>query len=330
MQILVGDVGGTKTELSLREGVEDGLLHETRRARFSSSQYQGLGAVIREFIKGSEVRLAASAFGVAGPVVNQVCKTTNLPWIVDATALSKELGAPVGLINDFHAVALGISSLGSTDLAVLQAGTVDPGGPIAIIGAGTGLGEAVVVPTSSGPLVIVSEGGHADFPARNSLELGLLSFLQKRFGRVSVERVVSGPGLAIIYQYLITEGGVSEHPATREALVKEDPGKVIGESALAGTDPGCARAVEVFMSAYGAEAGNLALKTLPSGGLYVAGGIAPVLLPKMRDGGFIRAFLDKGRMAAVLERIRVSVIMNKHVALLGAQNHALALAHATI
>jgi glucokinase len=325
MRILVGDIGGTKTELSLRESANSGPVHETRSARYRSSDYGDLASVVREFLGGDRQRLNAASFGLAGPIEGEVCKTTNIPWIVEGRALSKELAAPVGLLNDFQAVALGISQLGAEDVAVLQDVPADPRGPIAIIGAGTGLGEAILVPTENGPRVIVSEGGHADFAARDATEVALFTFLHQRFGHVSAERVVSGPGLASIYQFLVAQDLATEEPETRVAIADGDAGQVIGERALAGTDAACVRAVELFVSAYGAEAGNLALKTLPSGGLYVAGGIAPTLLPKFVDGRFMRAFLDKGRLSSALERIRVSVVLNKRVALLGAQYHALSL-----
>lgn len=326
MRILVGDIGGTKTELSLREQTGPSGLIEVRNARYQSADYRGLGSVVSEFL-GSRAQppLDAAVFGLAGPVEQQVCKTTNLPWVVDGAQLSKDLRAPVGLINDFHAIALGISALKPEELEVLQAGPVDERGPVAIIGAGTGLGEAILLPTDKGPYVVVSEGGHADFAPRDEVEIALFRFLQKRFGHVSVERVVSGPGLAAMYEFVIAHGLANEQANTREALRQSDRGQVIGERALAGTDAACARAVELFLSAYGAEAGNLALKTLPSGGLFLAGGIAPALMEKLRDGLFMRSFKDKGRLSGALERIRVSVVLNKKVGLLGAQGYALSL-----
>jgi glucokinase len=327
MRILVGDIGGMKTELSLREQTGQSGFSEVRNGRYRSADYPGLGSVVSEFWGGrAQPPLDAAVFGLAGPVdERQVCKTTNLPWVVDGAELSKELGAPVGLINDFHSVALGISALKSEQLEVLQEGPVNERGPVAIIGAGTGLGEAIVLPTDKGPHVIVSEGGHADFAPRDEVEVALFRFLQKRYGHVSVERVVSGPGLAAMYEFVIAHGLANEQASTREALAESDRGQVIGERALAGTDDACVRAVELFLSAFGAEAGNLALKTLPSGGLFLAGGIAPVLIEKLRDGLFMRSFRDKGRLSSTLERIRVSVVLNKKVGLLGAQGYALSL-----
>jgi glucokinase len=325
MRILVGDIGGTKTELSLRERLDNGSTREIRTARFQSAHFASLYGVLTEFVAGQPWRLDAACFGLAGPVDGQVCKTTNLPWVVDGKALSQELGAPAGLINDFHAVALGISELAPDEVEVLQDGTVDAQGPVAVIGAGTGLGEAIVLPTEKGARVIVSEGGHADFAPRDREQIALFSFLRERFAHVSVERVVSGPGLATLYEFVIAQGIVAEDPKTRAALSQSDPGQVIGERALAGADAACVRAVELFLSCYGAEAGNLALKTLPTGGLYLAGGIAIALLEMVRDGRFMRAFRDKGRLSDALARIRVSVVLNKKVALLGAQKHALSL-----
>jgi glucokinase len=271
-------------------------------------------------------QLRAAAFGVAGPVERGVCKTTNLPWVIDQGVLSEALGAPVGLINDFHAVALGVPALGPADSVVLQQGEVDPNGVVAVVGAGTGLGEALLVPTTLGPRVVASEGGHVDFAPRNAVEVDLLRFLWKRHRRVSVERVVSGPGLRAVYDFVVETGLVPASPHVTARLANEDPGMVIGEHGVHGTDPACSRAVDMFVSLYGSEAGNLALKVLPHGGLYVAGGIAPKLLDKIRYGSFMHAFLDKGRLSSALERVRVAVIVNAKVPLFGAHRLATELA----
>ena len=318
MLLLAGDVGGTKTLLALYEK-DDTSVREVRSARYESASFHGVGPMARLFL-GADVRVDRAAFGVAGPVVNDHCEATNLPWKIDARVLERDLGIPrVRLLNDFHAVALGIGALSAGDLEILQDGPVDPLGPVAIIGAGTGLGEAIVIPTRTGPRVLPSEGGHCDLAARNELEIELLRFLLRRHARVSYERIVSGPGLVTAYEFLTSSGHAPETPAIRDEMGQNDPGAVIGGHALAGDDEACVKAVELWLSLYGAEAGNLALKVLPTGGLYVAGGIAPKLIAKMHDGTFLRAFLAKGRMTPLLERTRVSVVTNTRVGLIGAR-----------
>lgn len=325
MRVLAGDVGGTKTLLALYEE-RDGRFTEIRRARFESAAYAGLGQIARAMLADESAPVERAAFGIAGPVVDDTSKTTNLPWHIDARALERELGIErVCLLNDFHAVALGVPSLRDEDLVVLQEGEVDPTGPMAIVGAGTGLGEAVVVPVDGALRVLPSEGGHSDFSPRDEDEIDLLRFLKERHGRVSVERVVSGQGIVSIYDFLVTTGRAQESTAIRRRMATTDPAAVIGAAAIADEDPACARAVRMFISAYGAEAGNLALKVLPTGGLYVAGGIAPKLMPLMRGSTFLDGFRAKGRMRRLLERMRVSVIVDSNVGLYGARNLALTL-----
>jgi glucokinase len=329
--LLAGDIGGTKTELSLfvHEGPQ--VYREVASTRYPSADYSGLGPIMRQFLQaavGTErvPGMRAAGFGVAGAVEHGVCKTTNLPWIIDAHRLSEGLGAPVGLVNDFHAVALGIGELAADEFVVLQDAVIDSARPSAILGAGTGLGEAILVPTASGPSVVASEGGHVDLAPRTPLEVKLLEFLWRRHHRVSVERAVSGKGLHALYDFVLDAKLAPESESVRKQLASEDAGKVIGEHGARGTDAACERALDMFVSLYGAEAGNLALKVLPLGGLYVAGGIAPKIIDKLRQGSFMRAFLDKGRLSTALERVRVSVVMNPHVGLLGARKHASKLA----
>jgi glucokinase len=330
--LLVGDIGGTKTALSLYAYEARGGFREVAFSRYVSGEYSGLAPLVRDFLRtargeeGPFADLRACVFGVAGPVESGICRTTNLPWVIDQTVLAEGLGAKVALINDFHAVALGIGELTAEDLVVLQEGDVDPEGPIAIVGAGTGLGEAIVLPTPTGPRVVASEGGHVDFAPRTPLEVDLLRFLWKRHRRVSVERVVSGPGLHALYDFVIDSGQAPESPELRAQLEGADAGRIIGEHGVHGTDAASLRAVDMFVSLYGSEAGNLALKVLPRGGLYVAGGIAPKLIDKIRDGSFMHAFLDKGRLSSALERLQVAVVMNPQVALLGARRLAAQLA----
>jgi glucokinase len=329
--LLAGDIGGTKTALSLYELAADGALEQVAAARFASAEYSGLLPIVRDFVRsfsGADTlpSLAVAGFGVAGPVVDGICHTTNLPWVIDQRHLSVQLGTPVGLVNDFYAVALGIGELRANELEVLQQGEVDPQGLVAIIGAGTGLGQAMLMPGVTGPIVMPSQGGHTDFAPRNELEIELLRFLWKRHPTVSNERVVSGMGIKTLYEFVTQTGVAPESPAVKAELEGADAGAVIGKHALAATDQACVRAIDMFISLYGAEAGNLALKTLPTGGLYVTGGIAPRLIDKLRHGSFMHAFLDKGIMTSVLEQVHVSVVMNSEVGLLGARRLAQQLA----
>lgn len=320
MLILAGDIGGTKTELALYEHGPGN--REIESARFSSRGYPTFDLVLQEFLRGRKVD--AAGFAVAGPVVHGVVKATNLPWHLETTALSAMLSAPVGLCNDFAATVRGVPELPESDLEVLAPGETDREGPFAVIGAGTGLGEGIGIPTPRGLMVLPSEGGHTDFPARDEVEIELLRFLQQRHHkRVSIERAVSGPGLVSIHAFVLAHGLAQGLPETARELQNGDPGEVIGRRGLAGLDPACTAALTLFTSLYGAEAGNLALKTLPTGGLYVAGGMAPKLIVAIRRGDFMRAFLDKGRMSPVLGRMRVSVVLNPRVALVGARAEAL-------
>ncbi len=324
--VLAGDVGGTKTVLALYAVNPDGTARELRAARFGSAEFPGLAEVCRTFLGEAQTRIDAAAFGVAGPVAKGKSNTTNLPWQLDERALSAHLEIQrVSLINDFQAISLGIPSVAPDDLDVLQDVDADDG-PIAVIGAGTGLGESVVVGRGASARVLASEGGHCTYAPRDETEIALQRFLSKRFpDHVSVERVVSGRGLVDVYEFVVESGLEKTEDATRELLERRDPGAVIGEAALLGSDRACVRAVALMVSAYGAEAGNLALKVLPTGGVFVAGGIAPKILPRISDGSFMSAFLAKGRMRPVLERIRVSVVLDEHVGLIGARNKALTL-----
>ncbi len=337
VRVLAGDIGGTKTFLSLFE-YQGGICEEVRRERFSSADHRDLESVLEQFIRHEGEPVDGAAFGVAGPVVDDHCSATNLPWHVHGATLAALLRVPRAvLVNDFVAVAHGIAALDSSEVETLQDGDGDRDGVMALLGAGTGLGEAVAIPgggVAGGLRVLASEGGHADFAPRNEVEMGLLRRMLQQVDRVSVERLVSGPGLVSIYEYVVMEGLEAEVESVRaqmapstpgeNALVGRDPAAVIGAHAMAGTDPACAMAVDLFVQLYGAEAGNLALKVIPTGGVYVAGGMAAKLLPALREGAFVEAFLNKGRMRPLLERIPVRVIKDPRVGLLGARSLALA------
>ncbi|HEX6901100.1 MAG TPA: glucokinase [Thermoanaerobaculia bacterium] len=327
--ILGGDVGGTKTNLGLF-AVEDGGLRLIRSAKYQSADFPGLSSVVQAFLAagspgGGEIRSAC--FGIPGPVIDNHASTPNLAWRVDGAQVAADIHVPVvSLINDLVATAEGIPLLEADEIAVLQTGTPDADGNRALIAAGTGLGMALLPRIDGGWRAAASEGGHSDFAPRNEDEVGLMFYLRERFGRVSVERVVSGPGLFNVYNYLRDERHMAENPQVREALAHgEDPARVISEAALAHDACAlCDRALDLFVSAYGAVAGNLALTGTAMGGIYLGGGIAPKILPRLLRGPFLSSFTAKGRFVPYLEKVPVRVILNDRAALLGAARHAAA------
>jgi glucokinase len=273
-----------------------------------------------------------ACFAIAGPVVKNTAKLTNLTWFLDKDRLIQELGIPsVSLINDFAAVGYGIFGLTKQDLLTLQVGKYQPAAPMAVIGAGTGLGQGFLIRQDNQYQVFPSEGGHADFAPRNELEFQLLKYLVDKHDiqRVSVERVVSGLGITSIYQFLRDRQIAPESPEIAQAVrtweqeaqkaeKTVDPGAFIGSAALQKSDRLSEQTMQLFIEVYGAEAGNLALKLLPYGGLYIAGGIAPKILPLMENGSFLLNFTQKGRMGSLLEEIPVHIILNQQVGLIGA------------
>ncbi|MGC4113893.1 MAG: glucokinase [Myxococcales bacterium] len=316
MTLLAGDIGGTKTVLAL---VEDGSIR--RREVFPSAQYPDLSALVGLFLGEDRGRVARACFGVAGPVLDDVCQATNLPWCIEARKLEHDLSLQrVSLVNDFHALSIGITELPASDFAVLHDAPSDPRGPWVVLGAGTGLGEAVIVKGPLGYEVVSSEGGHTDFGPKDDLEIELLRFLRERHGRVSYERIVSGPGLANLYDFFRAREPGKASAAVDAELAADPLGKpaCISTHATAGDDELCRKALELFVSIYGSEAGNLALKVVARGGVYVAGGIAPKILPRLLDGTFERAYLAKGRLSPVLARTPVKVVKNPDAGLLGA------------
>jgi len=322
--ILAGDVGGTKTNLGLFEREGDGGLRRVRSDKFHSPDFPGLSAVIHAFLgAGQSGDIEAACFGIPGPVIENRASTPNLAWVVDGPRIGAEIGVErLTLINDLVATAEGIQLLKADEVAVLQEGNPEPAGNRALIAAGTGLGMALIPRVGDGWAPVSSEGGHADYPSRTEDEIDLLRYLREHFGRVSAERVLSGPGLFNLYKFLRDVRKVPESPRVREALNSgEDPAKVIGEAALAaGADRCdlCSRALDMFVIAYGALAGNLALLGTATGGLYLGGGIAPKILPRLTVGPFLQAFTAKGRFVPYLEKIPVRVILNDKSALLGA------------
>lgn len=322
--ILAGDIGGTKTSLACyRE--HDGRLVASREANFVSADYPSLEAVLARFLEPDE-DFAAAAFGVAGPVTDGRCQATNLPWVIEQGSVSAALGGiPVELANDLEAAVWGLSLLPAEAFHVLNAGQPRDGHR-AVIAAGTGLGEALLVQQGSRTVVVATEGGHCDFAPTDSLQDGLLAFLRRRFGgHVSYERILSGAGLHDIYIYLQEAGVVPSSPNNMEVGEAGDPAARISYLAQERNDPLCRKALELFARIYGQEAGNLALKCLPRSGVWVAGGIAPKLLPVLAGGAFMAGFVDKGRFAPLLEQIPVSVCLDPAVPRLGAAAIALSL-----
>jgi glucokinase len=318
--ILVGDVGGTSTDLALID--EKLRFHEARS--FVSREYGGLRDVVGEFLGGSPAAVSHACFGVAGPVRNGHVKATNLPWQVDAGALARLISVPdVLLINDIEAVGCGIACLDESGFVTLHRGAAVPNGNAAVIAAGTGLGEGGLYWDGARHRPFASEGGHASFAPCNDLQMELLRFLSAEYEHVSWERVLSGPGLFNVYRFFRDTGRFDEPSWLAELLRQEDPPAAIAQCALEGTCVLCEQSFELFVSLYGAEAGNLALHLLAVGGVYIAGGIAPKILDGLKRPSFHEAFAGKGRMRELLEAIPVHVVVSDRVALLGAARAAL-------
>ncbi len=298
--VLAGDIGGTKACLALFRVSGEGLV-SVREATAPSAAHPSAGALVGAFLGESPPGVAAACLGVAGPVRDGRAQTPNLPWRVTREEL-EALGLPrVRLVNDLLATAHGLAELPPESIATLQEGAPDPQGNQAILAAGTGLGEAILFRCGDGLVPAASEGGHADFAPTDDVQVELWRFLTARFGRTSFERVLSGPGLRNVHDFLGATGRGKVPPRVRERLAREDAAAVIADEALGGTDPTCAAALALFARIYGAEAGNLALKALATGGVFLAGGIAPKILPVLREGGFLEAFRDKGRLAGLLQ-----------------------------
>jgi glucokinase len=316
--ILAGDIGGTNTRLALYDRV-DGRFVSVVEQVFPSRAYSSFYTIARAFVAAHQVAIDLAGFGIAGPVIGGRTEVTNLPWVVDTVELAAALGIEsVVLVNDLEAIAYGIAALESTDFLVLNPGVATAIGNAAVIAAGTGLGEAGLYWDGTVHWPFACEGGHVDFAPRNALEMELLVYLLERFERVSYERVLSGPGLVNIYQFLRDTGGGEEPPWLATALAGGDPAAVIAATAAAGSHPSCAQALELFVVLYGAAAGNLALQIMATGGVYVAGGIAPKILSSLARPAFIEAFLAKGRLRGLLETIPVRVVLTDRTGLLGA------------
>jgi len=316
--ILAGDIGGTNTRLALLE-MEDKWPRVIVEQTFPSREHKSLDEIVRQFLGEHGLTIKRACFGVAGPIRNRRSKPSNLPWVVDADQLATLFGFDaVTLVNDLEANAFGLVALEAKDFAVLNEGAPESEGNTAIISAGTGLGEAGLHFEGKMRRPFASEGGHADFAPRNELEIELLRYLIPQFHHVSYERVLSGPGLLNIYTFLRDTGRGEEAAWLADEMQEADPSAVITRAALEGKSELCMRALDLFVSIYGAEAGNLALKVNATGGVFLGGGIAPRIIDKLKSPAFMEAFTAKGRMRPLLEAVPVRVILNDMTALVGA------------
>jgi glucokinase len=324
--VLAGDIGGTKTRLAIIE-VTGTQVHVAHEMSYPSHDFTTFEALLEDFLNGMEAPVHA-AFGVAGPVQGRVVHTTNLPWFIEADVLQQRFGFDAcGLLNDLEATAYGLPALGAEDMLSLQQGEPDASGNAAVIAAGTGLGEAGLFWDGRQHHPYATEGGHASFSPQNDLEMDLLRFLQKRYGHVSWERVVSGMGLVDLHDFLRSFRKSAVPPWLGEEMRVGDSASAISRAAMAGSDDICIETMDLFVHMYGAEAGNFALKAMSRGGMYVGGGIAPKILPLLQRGTFVEAFLAKGRMRHVLEAMPLHVILNDRTALYGPALHAVQLAN---
>ncbi len=322
--ILAGDIGGTHARLAFFD-VSNGHFRMVSDSVFPSREYRGLDEIVIRFRDDSHLDAEAACFGVAGPVRNGRVETSNLPWIIESQQLARELKLERALlINDLEASAWGIATLEAEDVVPLNPGNAKAVGNQGVISAGTGLGEAGLYWDGLDYRVFACEGGHADFAPRNELETELLGYLASRYGHVSYERVVSGPGLVNVFHFLRDTGRGTEPPWLSQQMREGDAAAAISRAAIEGRCALCEQALNLFVSAYGAEAGNLALKLMATGGVYVGGGIAPKILPKLGEPLFLESFLSKGRMRSLLEGIPIHVITNDKIALRGAARYAAA------
>ena len=324
--ILAGDVGGTKVHLALYN-FANGRLQPIRDEKFPAHEFANLDDVVNKFLticNDKRDGIFAACFGVPGPVRDGRLKLTNLPWTLDTRDLVKSLGVKhIFLINDLEANGYGIPELAPESIFTLHAGDANASGHAGLIAAGTGLGEALLIWDGKKHRPIPSEGGHCDFAARSNREIALLEYLRDTLkGRVSWERVVSGLGIKNIYAFLRDVEKINEPGWLHDRMLTEDPNAVIGQCAEDGSSSLCFETMKIFAGAYGAEAGNIALKVLATGGMYLGGGIAPKILKTLTNGAFVQAFLDKGRLSPLLQSIPVRVILDDTCALLGAAAYA--------
>jgi glucokinase len=321
--VLAGDIGGTKTNLALYSVEAPQRLSLVREASFPSKSYTALEEIVEKFLSAGHQEIAAGSFGIAGPVSGGVVQPTNLPWkVIEAASLARQIGCPrVRLMNDLATTGYGARFLPPEEILVLNEGEQRPG-HCAVIAAGTGLGQAMLFWDGKRHRPSSTEGGHADFAPRNAKEIELLQFLLGRFPRVTYERVLSGPGAVNIFRFLDEGLKRPVAPEVRERMKREDPAAVIGRAALEGTCKTCEEVLDMFVSIYGAQAGNLALTVFATGGIFIGGGIVTRILPKMTGGAFMNSFRDKQPFAALMAEIPVRIILNPKASQIGAAHAA--------
>ena len=322
--ILAGEIGATRTRLAAFE-TEASRLKCVVEKIYPSQEHKSLAEILPQFTRTEGIPVHSACFGVAGPVRDGRSKISNLPWTIDAKELAAQLKLPtVGLLNDLEASAYGIDALESKDFISISPGSENAEGNRAVISAKTGLGMAGLFWDGFRHHPFACEGGHADFSPRDPIQIELLAYLQKKYGRVSCERVLSGPGIHDIYNFLRDAKKAEEPAALREQLnAAADPSPLISRMALEGKFPICRQTLSIFVDVFGAEAGNCALRYMTAGGIYMGGVIAAKIASKMQDGTFMKAFLDKGRMESILKDMPVQIIANDDCGLIGAARYTL-------
>jgi len=322
--ILSGEIGATRTRLAAFE-TEGNNLKRVAETAYKSQEHGGLPEIITAFVRTEGIPVHSACFGVAGPVKRGRSKISNLPWTIDAEELARQLKLnTVGLLNDLEAYAYGIDGLSSRDFVTLNEGSEDEEGNRAVISARTGLGMAGLYWDGFRHHPFACEGGHTDFAPRNTLEMELLTYLQKKYGRISCERVLSGPGIKNIYDFLRDTGKAEQPQWLKEQMAAAtDPPALISQLALEGKATICDQTLSIFVSIYGAETGNCALHFLSTAGIFIGGSIAAKIVPKMKDPAFLQSFLDKGRMQPLLQDMPVKIVLNDDAGIIGAARHTL-------
>ena len=326
--VLAGDVGGTKTNLGLYERGRKGprLLVS---ATYPSQEARGLEPLVSRFLKENPGSVRSACLGIPGPVLRGRSRTTNLPWVVSEAGLRRRFGWDrITLLNDLEATAHGIPVLGKHRFAALNRTRMQPSETRALLAPGTGLGISLLLARPEGLLALPSEGGHVDFAPSNEDEVDLWRYLRDRYGHVSIERILSGPGIVDIYAWLHATGRFRKTSGVRRRLAETDPAPAITGGALEGNDPACMETLQRFTSILGAAAGNVALTAMATGGVYLGGGIPPKILPLLRNGPFLEAFRNKGRFRGLLEGIGIRVLLDERTAMMGAARYALTSIHA--
>lgn len=323
MLILAGDIGGTNTRLAIFQNSTTQKLEAIAEQVYPSGDYGSLNEIIDQFLQSQRLTVSLSCFGIAGPIIKQSCQATNLPWTIHAQEITERFSLQhTWLLNDLEANAWGIGALGVGDFHILNPGDPQRGGNASIISAGTGLGEAGLYWDGEMHRPFPSEGGHTDFSPGNALEFALMDYLARDYGRVSWERVVSGPGLLAIHDFLRERLDTAVPDWLVQEMESKGGPRAISEAAIQAQDPVCVQALDLFIELYGREAGNHALKLMATGGVYLGGGIAPKILSRLTAGGFMHGFSNKGRMRPLVEAMPVKIILNDKAALLGAARYA--------